>query len=188
MRFFYVLVWMLVSPAILALDIVADRSAVHYLSIKKGAVAEVGQFNTFNGSLSEAGQLQLEIDLSSVDSGIELRDQRMRDFLFEVARFPVATVKAQLAIEPVRKLKAGEELLMEVNGQLQLHGIVHPVTASILVVRLADGTLRASTQVPIVLNINDFALTGGLEKLRSLAALSSIDSAVPVFFSLIFSQ
>jgi polyisoprenoid-binding protein YceI len=183
-----VLIWILVSPVVLGLDLLADRSAIHYLSIKKGAVAEIGQFVTFNGSLSEGGQLQLEIDLFSVDSGIEQRDQRMRDFLFEVARFPMATVKAQLAIEPVRKLKVGEELLMDVNGQLQLHGIAHPVTASILVVRLADGALRASTLVPIVLNVDDFALTQGLEKLRSLAALSSIDSTVPVFFSLVFSE
>jgi hypothetical protein len=36
--------------------------------------------------------------------------------------------------------------------------------------------------------INDFELTDGLEKLRSLAALTSIDSTVPIFFSLAFSQ
>ncbi len=58
--------------------------------------------------------------------------------------------------------------------------------ASIRVQRLADGGLRASTVAPIMLNTDDFALQDGLEKLRSLASLSSIDSVAPVFFSLVF--
>lgn len=180
------LVSLALSPAIFAMELDAERSSINYLSIKKGTVAELGSFDVFNASLSNGGQLKLEIDLSSVNSTIAQRDQRMRDFLFEVARFPVATVKAQLAMAPLLKLGVGEELTLDVNGRLHLHGIAHPVTAVIRVQGLADGALRASTVAPIILNTDDFALQDGLEKLRSLASLSSIDSVAPVFFSLVF--
>ena len=181
-----VLVSLVLSPAAFAMGLDAERSTINYLSIKKGTVAEVGRFDAFSASLSDGGELKLEIDLSSVNSNIAQRDQRMRDFLFEVARFPTATVKAQLAMAPLLKLGVGEESTLDVNGRLSLHGNSHPVTASIRVQRLADGSLRASTVSPIILNTDDFALQDGLEKLRSLASLSSIDSVVPVFFSLVF--
>jgi polyisoprenoid-binding protein YceI len=181
-----VLISLALSPAVFARGLDAERSTINYLSIKKGTVAEVGRFDTFNASLSDGGELKLEIDLSSVNSNIAQRDQRMRDFLFEVARFPVATVKAQLAMAPLLELGVGEELALDVNGRLHLHGVAHPVTASLRVQRLADGALRASTVAPIILNTDDFALQDGLEKLRSLASLPSIDSVAPVFFSLVF--
>jgi polyisoprenoid-binding protein YceI len=176
------------SGAVAALDIEATRSSISYLSTKNNAVAEEGEFTRFSGSLSEAGELVLDIDLSSIDSRIEQRDGRMREFLFDVARFPAAKVRAKVAMDGVPDLQIGQELLLDVGGRLSLHGIAHSLTLSVRVTRLADGALRATTVHPVMLRVSDFALETGVEKLRSLAALDSIAGVVPVYFSLVFTD
>ena len=71
-------------------------SSVHFVSIKNEAIAESHHFNKLDGSISDAGEATLNIDLASVETGIEIRDQRMREMLFEVAQFPRANISMQM--------------------------------------------------------------------------------------------
>ncbi len=171
-----------------ALELVADRSSLSFISVKNGVVAELSEFKGISGSLDGNGELVLNIDLASLDTGIEKRDQRMREFLFDVAHFPVASVTSTLPMAGIESLAAGQELDLEVEGRLNLHGVIQPLTVSLRVVRLADGALRADTAQVILLQAEAFKLEGGIEKLRSLASLAGIDAVVPVYFSLVFQK
>ncbi len=188
MRVFTLLLGFYLSSGAFALALDSELSSLNYLSIKNGSVAEVGSFTQISGALSSAGALTLDIDLSSVDSLISQRDQRMREHLFNVADFPTAVVTAQVPMAAVSPLKAGEETLLELSARLNLHGFEQPLATLVRVTRLADGTLRATTAKPILISVADFGLEGGVEKLRSLASLASIDMVVPVYFSLVFKE
>ena len=48
--------------------------------------------------------------MDSVSSGIPLRDERMRDDLFEVERFAEATIKAQIDLRPINDLANGAQI------------------------------------------------------------------------------
>ena len=187
MRIIYLLLAAVVySGAVSALDLDNGRSTLNFLSVKNGSVAEVGGFKSLAGSLDKKGNLSLMIDLGSLDTNIALRDERMLEFLFEVANFPQARVSAKVNMAGISAMTAGDERPLEVQGQLELHGATHAVQASLRLVKLADGSLRATTVAPILLQASQFKLDAGVEKLRELAGLDSIDVVVPVYFSLVF--
>ena len=88
----------------------------------------------------------------------------------------------------VSKLKAGQMMVDALEGQLNLHGQVSPVTAELVIARLGPETLLVSSRRPLVLQAGDFKLVEGVEKQREVAGLPSISNAVPVSFVLTFDQ
>ena len=55
-----------------------NESQVNFISTKKVNIAEVHQFDKIAGNLAETGEFSLAIDLASVNTGIEIRDSRMK--------------------------------------------------------------------------------------------------------------
>jgi polyisoprenoid-binding protein YceI len=161
-----------------------DQSQLNFVSIKKGNVAEVHHFERLTGSLSENGTFTLDIDLESVNTNIEIRDQRMREFLFDVVDFPAASLTAQVEPGLVAELASGMSRTATIDAELSLHGQKQSLTIDVLVTKLSDNTLMLVSAEPLVLNVSDFDLVQGVEKLRELAGLPSISHAVPVSFYL----
>ena len=176
---------LLLSQGICALQVDNAASHIRFISVKKGSIAEVSNFRRFAGEVGEAGQFTLTIDLSSVDTAIAIRDQRMRDELFDVQSFPSATVTGTLSLADIVDLKAGQEMVTPIDGTLSIHGVKQGVKAQLLVTRLAGGNLRVATVDPIMLSMDALGLSGGVQKLQELAGLPSINRVVPVYFSLV---
>ncbi len=160
------------------------QSQLNFVSIKKGDVAEVHHFDRLTGSLSDTGLFTVEIDLESVNTNIEIRDQRMREFLFNVADFPTATLSAQVDPTVVAALAAGQSQIATVDAKLSLHGQKQTLAIEVMISKLSDNTLMLVSAKPLVLNVSAFELVQGVEKLRELAGLPSISHAVPVSFYL----
>jgi polyisoprenoid-binding protein YceI len=170
------------------MQLVGERSSLNFLSIKKGSVAEVHQFNTMSGVLADNGSATIEVSLTSVNTGIDVRNQRMRDLLFEVTDFPTASFTSEVDMALFAGLASGAEIAYQLEGRLSLHGIAIPLSLAVKVMRTDDGSLRVYTPAPLVLLTDDFGLAGGVEKLRQLAGLSGINPVVPVSFSVLFRQ
>ncbi|BCV40661.1 MULTISPECIES: YceI family protein [Shewanella] len=159
-------------------------SKVSFVSVKKGDIAEVHEFNQVSGTLAESGEFKLEIPLNGVNTGIEIRDKRMQTMLFEVANFPSLTLTAQVPADLLDKLKPGELLTTEIDGVLSLHGKSQNKRFGVVVARLGESSLLVTSQKAVIVNAEEFGLTDGVEKLREIAGLSSISKAVPVSFVL----
>lgn len=165
-----------------------DRSQLSFISVKKGDIAEVHRFDQLDGTVDGEGNVKLIIQLASVDTAIPIRDERMREMLFNTNVFPSATLTAQVDAGKVSKLEVGEMMVEALEGELSLHGQTSPVTAELVVARLAPDTLLVSSRQPLVVQAGDFDLVEGVEKLREVAGLPSISKAVPVSFVLTFNQ
>ncbi|MCL2918783.1 YceI family protein [Shewanella litorisediminis] len=162
----------------------AANSNVSFISVKKGDVAEVHKFKTLEGKLSEQGDFSLSIPLASVDTGIEIRDERMKSMLFEVEQFPSLTLSAKIEPSLVSALKPGDITKAEIPATLELHGKTDKLNVEVTVARVSDNTLMVSSSAMLIVNAANFGLTAGIEKLREVAGLSAISSAVPVSFVL----
>jgi len=160
------------------------QSQLNFISIKKGDVAEVHHFDRLAGSLSDSGLFTVDIDLESVNTNIEIRDQRMREFLFDVVDFPVATLSAKVDPAVIAELEIGMSRLANIDAELSLHGQNQTLPIDVVVTRLSDSKLMLVSAKPLILNVSDFELVQGVEKLRELAGLPSISHAVPVSFYL----
>jgi len=165
----------------------AGQSELTIVSVKKGVVGEVHHFNKLHGSLN-GGQAQVSVDLSSVETGVTVRNERMKTMLFDVSRFATATVSADVSSIKLAELKPGESVALTVPLTLSLHGIEQQLPAGVTVVGLIHGGLLVSSRAPVIVKAADFGLDAGIEALREVAKLPSIAHVVPVSFVLYFKQ
>jgi len=188
MKFLLPLILLLISqalPAAWVLD--SAQSSLNYISTKKGHVMEAGNtFTSLQGRIDEKGMARVEIVLDTVESLVPIRNQRMRQYLFQTDHFPKAVFSASIDSAPIQSLAPGEERLMPVAGQLELHGHSGRIATQLRVTALANGSVMVQSTVPIILNALDYALGEGINKLKELAGLSAISTSVPVSFSLVF--
>lgn len=174
-------------PAVFAdWNLKSDESSLHFISIKQNTIAETNRFQQLEGSVSEAGDFQFSINLSGVETNIPIRNERMNEFLFESAKFPLATGKGKIDMARVSELAVGELMNIRLPVTIELHGVSVKKDVMLQVARLSSQKLWAVTEVPFIINAAEFGLTEGIEKLRELAGLPSITQAVPVSVSLVF--
>ena len=161
-------------------------SGLSFVSIKNASVAETHSFGSLQGSISASGAIELSIDLGSVETGIEIRDERMREVLFEVVKFPTATVTATVSPDILDAVTAGGAVTTELPVKLALHGMEKSLLITVRAVGQAGGKLHVFTPQPVLVNASDFNLAAGIVALQEIAGLSSISTAVPVTVNLVF--
>jgi polyisoprenoid-binding protein YceI len=168
------------------LDPAASRLA--YVSIKAGEVAEANRFDTLSGSVAADGTASLDIDLASVNTGVEIRDERMREVFFQVAENPKASVTAKLDPARFAGLAVGQSLTRPLKASVTIKGVTSDVETEVLVTRTADGRVTVVPTAPVIISTDMFGLTDELGELRAIAQLPSITPAVPVSFILTFKR
>ncbi len=184
---FSLLICLLSTPAWAGYTLLGDGSTVNFVSIKKDSVAEVHQFDGLGGRVGDDGAIEIDIDLASVATHIPIRDERMRSLLFETGKFANATLRGRIDPARLRRLTPGDRLGRTLKLTLDLHGRQASIEARISIVALKCGLLVTS-RAPVIINAADFGLVEGIEKLREVAKLPSIATAVPVTFELLFSR
>ncbi len=165
-------------------SLIGDESSLSFITSKNSAVTEVHSFKTLTGKIDDKGMVKVSIDLASVDTAIPIRDERMQKFLFETTKFTQATFTADVA-GVLKDVKKSGSAKASVSGELSLHGKSVPVSFDVLAVKTDDGIL-VSTLRPTLVKASDFDLVAGVEKLRELANLKSINPVVPTNFVLVF--
>lgn len=163
-----------------------DQSSINFVSVKANAVAEVSQFEKVAGTIDKQGNVKLSIDLASVDTGISIRDERMKKMLFEVSDFSHASLTGKVDVTRASQLKEGERYVESVNLLLSLHGVEKAVSAQVSVIKIANDQWQVSSLKPVIINAADHKLVKGVNKLRDLAGLSAISLAIPVTFNFMF--
>lgn len=169
-------------------QVIEQGSRVSFVSVKKGDIAEVHHFKQLKGTLNDNGQFELSIPLMSVATGIEVRDERMQNLLFEVSLYPELKLSSQVDSKMLKAIAVGESRVADIDGKIALHGKQQTKTFSVILTKVSDNKLMVSSLQPIIVNANEFDLVAGVDKLRDIAGLSSISQAVPVSFVLTLTQ
>ncbi len=165
-----------------------DASQVSFVSVKAGDAGEVHRFNEISGALAADGSASVTIQLASVDTLIPLRDERMREMLFETNLFPTATLMADIDMDALNNMEPGANVDMTVTLKLNLRDQKLELPAELIVARLGDHRLMVSSRKPVIVNAASVDLVEGIEALRAIANLPSISKAVPVSFVLTFEE
>ena len=164
------------------------QSQLSFVSTKAVDVSEVHRFSELSGAVAEDGAAEITIELASIDSLIAVRDERMRQMLFETELFPRATVTAQLDIGKYTAMQAGDSLVTTEQLLLDLHGVSAGVSAEVLATKVSAERFVVASLRPVIVNAAAFELAAGVEQLREVAGLPSIGGSVPVSFVLTFTR
>jgi hypothetical protein len=161
-----------------------EGSYVGFASVKNDLIAENHSFTQITGTIEDSGDANIVIALASVETLIPIRNERMQAILFEVAQYPDVTVTANLDLDEFTSLGLGESKTDTILLGVNLHGTDLSKNVLVKVTRSSDNSYEVTSLGPIVIHASQFALSDGLESLRKVAGLQSIDLMVPVTFDL----
>ncbi len=161
-------------------------SYLNFATTKNTHNLEMHSFATLSGEISSAGVATLTIDLNSVNTSVALRDQRMRDLLFETATYPTATVTVAVPATLINGLAVGQTAETDISASLNLHGVTGAITTKVSVQKLSSSRVLVQSLAPVLVKAGDYSLTNGVEALRAAVGIASISVAVPVDFALVF--
>lgn len=165
-----------------------SQSYLGFLSTKNLHNVEAHSFGELSGVVTEDGIASLTIRMESVETGIDIRNQRMRTLMFDVNSFPETTVALELGdhLSQVLGLSAGDALRLDVPALVEINGEARELNVNLQVERLSQQTFVVSSAQPVLITADQFGLQSGVEALREVAGLTSISLAVPVDFALFF--
>jgi len=164
----------------------SENSSLYFVSTKNTHNIENHFFTDLSGSISDNGEAELIINLGSIETGIELRNQRVRDNLFEVDAFSQATVSLPVSLDDLAAQTVGSSTTQNILASLNLHGVTAVVNTEVTVIKISNTKIMVKNASPIIIAAEDYNLTSGIETLRTLAGLVVIGYTVPVNFTLFF--
>lgn len=165
-----------------------SKSSFFYVTNKAAAVSEVNSFPGLAGGITDAGVASLSIDLSTVNTNIDVRNQRMRDIVFQVAQHPKAEVSVQVTATTLDTMAPGASVTGTYTAKVSLHGVTADVPAELQIIKLDADTVQVQLAKPLIVAADTFGLTAGVEELRTVANLPSITPNVVVDFTLVYKQ
>lgn len=189
------LIAVIVSAAAIALAGVAsaetwtlepEASHLAYGSIKKDKIGEVNSFSGLKGTVDANGKANVTIDLTTLETNIDIRNERMLEHVFKGAG--EAQLTAQLDMDEVRGLAVGEMSVVDVEGALSLLGVSTELDLEMVVVRLAENRVMAMSNDMVFVGTEELGVTAGIDKLMELAKLPGITRTAPVTLRLVFTS
>ena len=175
-------------PALAAWKLDDSSSQLSFMSVKKETIAENHSFTKLSGNIDEHAQVNISVDLASVDTNIAIRDDRMKNFVFETSKYSAASFTTALDKSLLKSLKVGQEKKLSISGTVAFHGQQQPVTIDVNVVKLSADKILVNTIKPFFIQADAFGVVAGINKLKELASLPSINYVVPVSFSVVFTR
>ncbi|RKU14983.1 polyisoprenoid-binding protein [Candidatus Poribacteria bacterium] len=153
-----------------AYEIDTAHSMIIFRAKHNGVSYNYGRFNEFNGQIvmgatdpsgHSESMVEFEVKAASVDTGNEKRDQHLRssDF-FSAKQFPVITFKSTKV-----SMKEGKEDMLEVTGDLELHGVKKSITVDVEITGRAtgrDGESLIGFESIFTIKRSEFGMTYGI--------------------------
>jgi OmpA-OmpF porin, OOP family len=164
----------------------SSESHLYMQTVKANSIFEVHQFTGLDGSVSKDGDVTVKIDLTSVSSGIDLRDVRMRFLLFETYRFPYAEITAKLDMTALQALLTTTRIAYPLKVKVALHGVTQDIDVPVTITRLGDKSISVASVKPIVVKTDAFGLTPNIAKLSEAINGTVIATGATITFDLLF--
>ena len=155
------------SMGIAKYEIDTAHSMIIFRAKHNGVSYNYGRFNEFTGEIMINADaviertVEFEVKAASIDTGNEKRDQHLRssDF-FSAKQFPLITFKSTEVSE-----KEGKEDMLEVTGDLELHGVKKSITVDVEITGRAegkDGESLIGFESTFTIKRSEFGMTYGM--------------------------
>jgi outer membrane protein OmpA-like peptidoglycan-associated protein/polyisoprenoid-binding protein YceI len=161
-------------------------SSLKYQSVKKITVIETNQIRNLSGTIQPDGAASVSIDLNSVETGIDIRNVRMRFLFFETFKYPTATVSVRVDPAAFADLPTKRRLKLKLPFTLDLHGFKKELQADVVVTMISDTMVSVASDGPIEIKAEDFGLGPAIEKLERAGDVTNIVPTGSVSFDFVF--
>lgn len=163
-----------------------DASKLAFGSVKKNTVGEVHHFTGHSGGVDASGTAKIEIDLTSVETFIDIRNERIGEMVFGDAA--TATLTTQIDMDALEGLAPGDTTTIDIEGTLALLGKDIPIETSLFIARLGKDKALVATDEMFMLSMEEAGLNDGIDALQKVAKLDGITRVSPVTLRLVFER
>ena len=163
-----------------------ENSRIAFGSIKKDTVGESHGFEAISGTISADGSAEISIDLATVQTNIDIRNERMIEHVFK--GMANATITGSLDIEEASDLEVGAFSLIDFEGKLSLVGTEIELEAEMFVMRVSQTQVIVTNNDLIFIGTEAAGINAGIDKLMELAKLPGITRTSPVMLRLILNS
>jgi hypothetical protein len=161
-------------------------------TIKNGAAPVKGNLGELKGTFhfddaALRGDItgELEVPLSSWDSGLELRDQRVQDLFFKVATNPSLSFSLTgFSSEDEDGVGVGESIDGIATGFLDVRSKKIEISTKVSISRSAPKRYSISSVEPFTVSVEDMGLTKDMEALIKACGHASVDDAIKISLNL----
>lgn len=164
----------------------SETSRLAFGSVKKDTVGEVHSFERISGTVGSDGATRIKIDLTSVQTNIDIRNERFGEHVFKGAT--TATLSTMIDMDAMAAMAVGSTEVVDVEAVLSFLGADIEVEAELFVARLTDTSVMVTTNDMIFVGTEDLGITAGVNKLMELAKLPGITRVTPVTLRLMFNM
>ncbi|MER9852337.1 OmpA family protein [Mesorhizobium sp. M0106] len=161
-------------------------SVLTYQSVKKNTIVETNKIRNIAGTLSSTGEAKITFDLNSVDTGVDLRNVRMRFLFFETFKYPSAELTAKVDPGAFADLATKRRVKAVLPFRLNLHGVDKDFEANIVVTMISDSMVSVASETPVAVHVEDFGLLPNVDKLQQAANVTNIVPTASVSFDFVF--
>lgn len=157
------------------------NSQLSYVSTKNKTIAENNTIQFASGQINSVFDVQLVLDMQTVETQIPIRNDRVKEHLFKTTEHATAEIGSKIP----DKLPLNRPF--EQPFSLRLMGQSHQYVAQVMVQKINE-QMVVTTYDPILIHAKDFNLDTGIHTLLQLAGLQAISYEVPVDFKLVFNK
>lgn len=162
----------------------SDASVLGFGSVKKDTVGEAHTISGVSGTVAADGTATIALDLTSVQTNIDIRNERIGEHVFKGE--VTATLTAAIDMDAMTALAVGEYMVTEVEGDINLLGAQTPVYLDMFIMRTAEDQVLATSNSMLFVPTADLGIDAGIDMLKQLADLPGITRTFPVTMRFIF--
>ncbi len=110
--------------------------------------------------LGDSASVRVTVDLASLDTGISMRNEHMRDNHLQTDEYPTAVFEGgRLSDLSAKSLAPGGEVTGKISGVFHLHGVTRPLEAQLKLTR-EDGESGTVLRVHVTFGVklSDYAI------------------------------
>ena len=100
--------------------LINEKSKLNFISTKASNIEEIHTFTMLSGKVTENGKALIEIDLGSVETLIPIRNERMKNLLFQTKIYPKAVFRLKVKLDEILLMQRGNSLVNKYKGELEL--------------------------------------------------------------------
>lgn len=113
-----------------------------------GATNEVSGSITADPENPAASSVRVVVDLSTLDTGLALRNRHLRERYVETGKFPKATFVSVSIVSPAASIAANQPVDLSVIGDFTMHGVTHRMTLPVRVILIPETDITRSSRGP----------------------------------------
>jgi polyisoprenoid-binding protein YceI len=153
------------SAAVYTLDATKKSDTVQFrsqamLEVVEGMTTQaLGSFRFDPSNLTDSVTGIIQVDLRTIETGIKMRDQHMRDNYLEASKFPHAYFQVVSVVGLPAAWKPDSVYALTANGYFYIHGFKRKLTAQIWASQhSAEGQEQMSIKATFAVNLESFEI------------------------------